>query len=197
MTLTALRGVVLVAAILTQGPPPGIPEYARARGYSSSGSQIVSPTVVATAMTWSQGDAQTLELLVLWRGRPGWFLEGSGHRSGGGGSGDVQTATLEYAGLQLSVTFDRQRRVATVDRRELALRDQNVILVDGVDGPVHIRRISLERVDPAMTSDSPRLSGVLRRSEAVLQFLQCDLKVPQAAAQPTIDMLCSQVRGGL
>ena len=190
--------VLLIVAALMQGPPPAMPEWARERGYSGSGSQIVSPTVVATWMKRVERDVETLELLVLWRGKPGWFLEGNGHRSTGGGTADVTSATIEYAGRPLTVVFDRKLRVATVQERPIDLKpDLNVVLVDGVDGPSGGFRMSTAHVDPALPAQQPQLPEVLRRSNELRGFLQCDLVVPQPSAQRTIALLCAQVHGGI
>jgi hypothetical protein len=47
---------------------------------------IISATVVATVCAHLNGDAEMLDLLILWRGRPGWFQSGAGPRGAGGSS---------------------------------------------------------------------------------------------------------------
>src|SRR3954465_8981493 len=54
------------------------------RESASCQSNIVSSTVVATFCGHRQGDNEMLDLLILWRGRPGWFQR---HHPGGGGGG--------------------------------------------------------------------------------------------------------------
>jgi hypothetical protein len=186
---------VLLAAAQAQGPPPGIPDWARGRPYSGGASQIVSPTVVATLMTRVQNDVHTLELLVLWRGKPGWFLEGNGHRGSGGGSGDVVSAEIEYSGRSLYAAFNRRSRIATIQDRKIDLNpDLNVVLVDKVEGSDAALIFSMARVDPALPAEQPQLPALLKRSDQLREFLQCHLTVSRASAQRTIDRLCAQVK---
>ena len=65
-----LLGVLASVFLHAQAPP-------RHPSWTSSGSRVVSPAVAATWITKHRqaGDGE-LELLVLWRGSPGWFLEG-------------------------------------------------------------------------------------------------------------------------
>jgi hypothetical protein len=48
---------------------------------TSCGSNIVSGTVVATFCSHVSGTDQLLDLLILWRGAPGWFQEAGGRRA--------------------------------------------------------------------------------------------------------------------
>src|SRR4029450_4226757 len=54
------------------------------RESASCQSDIVSSTVVATFCGHRQGENEMLDLLILWRGKPGWFQR---HHLGGGGGG--------------------------------------------------------------------------------------------------------------
>src|SRR3954467_12136984 len=71
--------------------------------------RIVSASVVAMVKAHEAGgDRQHLDLLVLWRGSPGWHMKGNGHGGSGGSGGssggrkwEYQQAT--YAGLTLTV----------------------------------------------------------------------------------------------
>src|SRR4029450_4821612 len=54
------------------------------RENASCQSDIVSSTVVATFCGHRQGENEMLDLLILWRGKPGWFQR---HHLGGGGGG--------------------------------------------------------------------------------------------------------------
>src|SRR5262245_53392806 len=53
---------------------------------ASCGSNIVSSSVVATFCGHRLDNDQMLDLLILWRGNPGWFHRHEGGRTGGGGS---------------------------------------------------------------------------------------------------------------
>jgi hypothetical protein len=57
------------------------------RGGSNGGTAPVSPSVLASEMSVVDANGRgRLELLILWRGSPGWFQKG-----GGGGSGGSNT----------------------------------------------------------------------------------------------------------
>ena len=60
---------MLAAVVLLAQPFP--------RGGSNGGTSPVSPSVMATQMSVVDAAGRgTLELLILWRGSPGWFPEG-------------------------------------------------------------------------------------------------------------------------
>ena len=176
---------------------------------SSGGTGPVSPSVMATDMClMSEPGKGTLELLVLWRGGPGWWRKGNGGASGGGGSGAggsmgagpstmVRSAWVSQGGVNLSVRFEPISRVAWIQDKEVRLQDANVVLVDGVDseeGPrvVRILRIAPEfdaanDLPPVMLRARPpgaqRPSTIptqtfIRRSPELVEFLQCGISVP-------------------
>ena len=91
------------------------------RGPLRAMTQPLSPSVLATVATRNQ----VLELAVLWRGAPGWFLAGSGRGASYSEGNATFSAALNYGGLQLSLSYepsrhsrDRARRF----RRETACR---------------------------------------------------------------------------
>src|SRR4051812_47552789 len=75
------------------------PETAEPRRVGgSSGSGVVSPAVVATWIVREEPESlPKLELLVLWRGTPGWFM--SGDSQGSSVSGSSQLAGEDGRGL--------------------------------------------------------------------------------------------------
>ena len=99
----------------------------------SSGTRIMSPTVVATWATRGNPVAgserrlspQTLALLVLWRGTPGWFSKGTGRSQSSGGSVTTFATTVRYGDLALDLSLDYQSRKAQVQGKEVALGDAN------------------------------------------------------------------------
>src|SRR5262245_59733843 len=96
----------------------------------SAQTQPLSPAVLATML--SRG--QELELVVLWRGSPGWFLQGSRRGASGGESGGIFSGTLNYGGRELRLSFERDRRTASIQGKSVTLPENaNVILVDNVD----------------------------------------------------------------
>src|ERR1700676_5456671 len=82
-----------------------------ARGVTwSAPTQVISPVVLASWIAERAGTGpERLQLLVLWRGGPGWFLRPGG--VSGGGSGGHYEATLTYGDVQLMLGWDSARRV--------------------------------------------------------------------------------------
>ena len=191
---------VLVAAVMLAQPFPG--------GGSSSTSMPVSPSVMATVMTvGGEPGKGELELLVLWRGRPGWFWRtdgrgGGGSSSGGGGTlgasgGQVRTEWLSHGGVNLNLRFEPGSRRLWILDQPVTLNDANVVLVDDVDEPTGPRVVATVRIDPAYDAatdqppglaaarppGAPPLQGVppqtfIRRSPELVAFLQCEVRVP-------------------
>src|SRR5437868_1960036 len=93
-------GMLVVAAVVGS---------AHARAQTSAGSnRVISPSVVAY---WQQHDdadgTGRLDLLVLWRGTPGWFMRGGGTSGGGGMNGGfVEWSgyhTMTYGDVSLTI----------------------------------------------------------------------------------------------
>jgi hypothetical protein len=191
---------------------------------SSSGTGPVSPTVLATSMcVMSEPGVGSLELLVLWRGRAGWYWrnrgQGGGVSSGGGGGmeapggREVRTEWISQGGVQLSLKFEPDSRTLWLLDQEVALGHDNVVLVDGVDDADGPRVVGTRRIEPAfdtaidlppgMAAGPPgvRLPAAvpaqtfIRRSPELVAFLQCDLRVPEASQyeQQAIKLWCAWV----
>jgi len=164
----------------------------------------------------------TLELLILWRGSPGWFRKSAGAASGGGQSSSmgggpspmIRSEWISQGGINLTVRFDPAARKVWIQDKELALDEANVVLVDGVDsreGPHVVRTL---RIDPEYQTTLDVLPGgpmgrgprmrpqavpaqtFIRRSPELVEFLQCDVSVPglQPYEQQVFDMWCSWVK---
>jgi hypothetical protein len=56
------------------------------------------------------GGALSLDLLVLWRGSPGWPLQRSLGGSGGGSSGSRRGMTVRYGDRSFYAAFDTEPR---------------------------------------------------------------------------------------
>ncbi|HEY4229712.1 MAG TPA: hypothetical protein VGO79_06050 [Thermoanaerobaculia bacterium] len=168
-----------------------------------SGSMAVSPAVVATWFATHAGDAPSeLQLLVLWRGAPGWLVKpekegssksqaGSSHASGGRAP-ERATQRLEMAGVVLEVELDIAKRHARVGPHEIELGESNVVLIDGVDEEAGFRLAGLLRVDPAFPS-SPDLAPVLARSAEVVAFLRCETSLEDPAMDALIHATCGRL----
>ena len=172
----------------SQGPPPGVPA-------DSSTSRMVSPTVVATTMVRTLDGANSLNLMVLWRGINGWFVKPGARGGGGGGRGQrggMLYASVRYAGLDLLAELDLQPRAVRIQGNPATLKpsDANVILVDEVEG-VNLRVVATLRIDPAMTPDK-QIEPLLKRSPEIVKFLQCDQKVDHPI-QAMVERSCQSV----
>jgi hypothetical protein len=209
-----IRETLLATCMLTQVAPAG----------STSTSMPVSPSVMATVMgVMNQDGRGEIELLVLWRGTPGWVLRnsGGGSSSGGGGTmgaapGEItRSAWISRGGVNLHVRFEPKSRKLWIQDREVALNDDNVVLVDDVDSVIGAQVARTLRVDPAFTPVSrPSLQGYparqgarpmvmmpppqefIRRSPELVEFLRCDVVPPGLSAyeQQVLEMWCSAVK---
>lgn len=204
---------MLAAAVVLAQPLAG----------SSGGTGPVSPSVLATDMCVVDAAGNgTLELLILWRGTPGWFRKNAGGASGGGQGGTmgggpspiIRSGWISQGGVNLSVRFDPAARKVWIQDSEIALNDANVVLVDGVDSPAGPQVVGTLRIDPAYPTAVGLPPGVpggavgprsrpqvvpvqtfIRRSPELVEFLQCDVRLPDASAyeQQAFDTWCAWV----
>lgn len=176
---TLLLALLLSAQAIKPGTPFGstlIPGSAR--------------TLLSIVATTQPGGQRRLELVVVWRGSPGWFLKGNERHSSGGGSGHTFSSTVRYGGTEVSFEFigAAARRVILPDR-SVDLGDHNVVLVDDVDAPTGPRFIKSLRIDPAIEELGLPAPAVVRSLELV-EFLQCEVKLESVGAQRTTGGLC-------
>ena len=174
---------------------------------STGGTRPVSPSVLATDMCVVDAAGRgTLELLVLWRGSPGWFRKGTGGASGSGGGGSmgagpspmIRSEWVLQGGVNLAVRFDPAARKVWIQDKEIALDEANVVLVDGVDSPAGPQVVRTLRIDPEYRTPTRPLpvQTFIRRSPELVEFLQCDISVPglQPYEQQVFDMWCAWVK---
>jgi hypothetical protein len=163
---------------------------------SYSSDRPVSPTVVASWLT--RGDKLTL--LVLWRGTPGWFFRGNGNGSGGGGNLRQEFHQIRYGETTLRIEYDFDKETATIARRELSLREINVVMVDFVDSVNGPTVVDTRYVDPAVTDTFNASLVVVGREPDLYPYLQCNLSLPGRPGpigqmeQSLISMVCDQLR---
>jgi hypothetical protein len=132
-----------------------------------------------------------LELLVIWRGSPGWFFKGApGGTSTSGNSASFQTS-IRYGQVVLEMTLKRTDGIATVQGKEVRLDGKNVILVDAADAPDGPRVVETLLIDSAFPPD--RIEPVLRRSQKIIDFIQCDLKLPSERLNAVVQKLCAEI----
>jgi hypothetical protein len=149
-----------------------------------SSSRPVSTTVLATYVMRS-GE---LALLVLWRGKAGWFWQSGGERMSLGGTSETQYQLISAGGLTLRVDYDFESGVARVADHPVSLDDVNVILVDNVDDPAGPTIVQTYRTPPVAGEQSHPETVVIQRHIELRQFLQCDTPLPPSASpSPLLD----------
>jgi hypothetical protein len=190
-----LVGIAVVATIL----PPTI------HAQPSAGSnRVLSPTTVAYWQQHDNGDGTgSLDLLVLWRGSPGWFFRGGGTSGGGGAHGGFgqwqATHWMTYGDLTLTLDlkstskdFDPATTVVTILDREIALRDANVVLIEGVDS-VAPMIVGTRYVAPRFPG-TDAVAAIVKRTPELFDFLRCDVTLPDANQQAMMALVCGLLR---
>jgi hypothetical protein len=197
----------VLLAVLAAGAAPQRSTYS-----GGSTSRIASPAVVASWTSHENyADGSTTTLLVLWRGTPGWFTKGgyAGGGSGGGsgaGAGSGQSGSYAYqymtqGGLTFMLEFDYDKRTVRILNEVLSLRDVNVVLVDFVDSAGGAAIVGWRWIEPGPPAPpivpgaaADPVAGVIRRSPELFDYLRCDLRVPQAAMNAMVSMVCGLMR---
>jgi hypothetical protein len=180
--------VILAAPISGQGAPMD--------GSWSSPTSVISPVVMASWFTTrAPNGVEQLELLVLWRGTPGWFLHPGGSGGSGGGPASSHTWITRIRGdrtLTLTLDYDPPKRLVVVQGTRLELAGNNVVFVDDVDssdGPRVTRTTSIAR---AMPGSPGQIGLVLRNSPEIMSFLRCDSAPSSGPSRPLLEHLCLQ-----
>jgi hypothetical protein len=173
-------------------PPPGTMA-------TSSATQVISPVALVTWVAkYGSDGVSTIDLIVLWRGMPGWFSRGPANGVSSGGSNASFHSTIRYGGLELQLEADSQARVARVQGMRVELGDDNVILVDEVDmpgGPTVVGTLRVEPDLPQTDNGYPRIDEVLRRSPQIQSYLRCGERLWDGLAQKMMDVICARIAG--
>jgi hypothetical protein len=173
------------------------------------GSNIVSSTVVATFCGHREGDAEMLDLLILWRGQPGWFQRRLTGSTGSRGEHTIPFSNVangrssEYSTYN-DVTFgyeaDFDLRAATVEKTAIDLDEVNTILVDHVDAAAARRIVDRRRLSPRLPLVGDYNLFAIRRSRLLVTFLQCDIPMPLPRSsrgvpvqQPPVITVCEKL----
>jgi hypothetical protein len=188
MAVLVIGSVIAIASMASSFAQQGPPDRTLV-----AQTRPVSPSVLATLLTRERN----IELIVLWRGGPGWFGRGDhAGSSGGSGAHGALTTRLDYGGIKLALVYNDRTRTATVQGRTVPLADNaNVILVDGVDaagGPTSIERAVL---NTWLDSPNPTLASVFSRSPEVVAFLRCDVGTQSEIATRMVNQLvCDELK---
>jgi hypothetical protein len=161
---------------------------------SSAGTtDIISPVTAATYFFRPGDNRPELQLLVLWRGAPGWFLAGPSSMSVRQGGRVGTTTVVRFGAVELTLALDPAKKTATIQGKTVELLDNNVVLVDEVDRPGGGVVVEQLRVDPSVP-DSPAIVSVLRRSPRIVSFLRCGVLIPQTESQAMVNEVCSRLK---
>lgn len=166
----------------------------RLAGQGQAVSTSTQPTSAVTLATWVTKPGSggfVLDLLVIWRGSPGWFMTGDS-RSAGGGTPGTFHASFTYGDVDVTLELDTVSRALRIQDRHFSLGDNNVVLVDGIDRGGEFSVVRMLAIDPTIP-DPPRIEPLLRRSEEVLSFLRCDVKASRG--QELFDRICREIMG--
>lgn len=189
-----VKGIVIPSLLLlvSSGVVTASTAFDSQSGSTSSATQVVSPTALATWVT--EPGRESLDLLVLWRGSPGWFLERVSERSDSSSRTESGfRSTSRYGHVELSVEFDRRRRVARINGVDVRLGNDNVILVDKVDDPESQRVARTLSIRVPMVDG--RVASVIRQSSDAVRFLRCDVQLEDTRAQGLMRKVCGEIIG--
>lgn len=196
---TSLRAIALIAAVI------GSLDYAPQLPVATSGgggelSSSVSATF--TAHGPPPNGPWTLELLVLWRGSPGWWqTPGIGSSTSVdspiGGQRRLVTQSVSVGGRALELQFDPQTREARLQTQVVALGENNVLLVDDVDGATGARIVGSVQVEPVFEQSANGVDALVRQSPELLDFLRCDAAMADPNMQAMMARRCAQIRDNI
>jgi hypothetical protein len=180
----------------------------------TSGSGVVSPTVAATTIVAypSPGQAR-LQLLVLWRGSPGWMTKGGHSSTGSGGRESGRSdedyplfSGMTYGDIRLSLSFRSGSHQLTIGNDDVPLGpEDNVVLVDDVDGSQGPQVLRTLHIDPDAAPAAASTPGAapmatpqefIRRSPELIAFVQCDRQMADSNGEirQMITFLCGWLR---
>jgi hypothetical protein len=162
------------------------------RESSSCQSDVVSSTVVATFCGHREGENEILDLLILWRGRPGWFhWNGTGRRGSSGssvvGTKGVVSQSTYYGDVTIAFEANFDTRIATVGQSTIKLDHLNTVVVDDVDGDWRITGTRL--TEPALPLVGDWNLTLAKRSGDFVRDLQCDIPMPAPPPLPQVPVL--------
>ncbi len=144
----------------------------------------MSATVVASFCGHFDGKNEMLDLVILWRGAPGWFRHGLGGVGGGGshliGGGTIGVVSEWSTYGDVTIGFDANfdTHVATVGTKQVSLLKANTFFVERADGEWRVGEGVWTKPDLPVGADWN--VAIAQRSRAVLDYLQCDVAMPPA-----------------
>lgn len=180
---------------------------AQTRAPATCQSDIVSSTVVSSFCSHPQDMNEMIDVVILWRGAPGWFQLGPSGRYGGGGSTVtgpgtkghvVQHAT--YGDVTISFDADFNSNTITFGERTISLERVNTIFVDRVHESGAQRITATRWTEPRLPLGGDGNLMLARRSREVRKYLQCRIPMPGPPAtrgmplpQPPVITVCEKL----
>jgi len=187
-------------AAATQGELPRDP--------TSCGTNIVSATVVASYCSHRAGNEDAVDLMILWRGRAGWFQRGLTGQFGAGGTrtlGHDRAGLISehrvYDDIRIAFSADFDAGTVMIDEASVPIRLENVnaVLVDGVDRGDRRHIAQTLRIAPRVPLGGDPNLRLIRGSRTLLRFLQCDVPMPvppAATSQLAVITVCDKLAAG-
>jgi hypothetical protein len=165
-------------------------------------SDIVSSSAVSSYCGHREGENQVLDLVILWRGTPGWFQR-RGSRGGGGSavSGGMTNGRVSqyrtYGDVTIAFDADFDANVVVIGQSTIQLNGVNAILVDHVDADWLVA--ATPWIDPHLPLSGDWNLALARRSADFRRALLCEVPMPAApaayrAVQPTVVTVCEKLR---
>ena len=171
------------------------------RESASCQSDIVSSTTVSTFCGHRQGDNEIVDLLIVWRGQPGWFQSkgtGSGGSGGsrkfGAGTNGVVSQTQSYGAVTIAFHADFDSRSATIGQSAITLDRINTIVVDDVDRDWRIT--NTRWTDPTLPLGGDWNLMLATRSREFVRDLQCNIPMPAPPPLPQVPVhtVCDKLK---
>lgn len=148
---------------------------AQQQGAVSGGSEAISPSVIQNVFTHQEPDGSwRLDLLVLWRGAPGWFLAGGANGTKeSSGTGRPTYLYNRHADVDFDVLLDARAGTARVAGTTIQLEEVNVVLVDGM--PHRMKIVGTRMVNGRIERPPIGLQKIFRAFPELDNYLRCDV----------------------
>ena len=130
-------------------------------------------------------------VLILRRDQPGWFLRGGDEVVGSQTlsqqpDGEWETvARFGPPGQQFEFAWNDEARVVRIEEREVPLRDDNVVLVDGAANEEDFVILGTRRV-PDTRFRHGDYGALIGQSDELREFLRCELPLPDDIPLPDL-----------
>lgn len=164
-------------------------------------SDIVSSTAVSTFCGHRQSDNEIVDLLILWRGKPGWFqskgtgrVGSGGSRRFGAGTNGVVSQSQSYGEVTIAFHADFDSNSATIGQSTIKLDRINTIVVDDVDRDWRIT--NTRWTDPTLPLAGDWNLMLATRSREFVRDLQCAIPMPAPPPLPQLPVhtVCDKLK---